>query len=192
MTTTFSAAAYGPVIQTFIEPERVPPLGPGSPNKAMYDALRGATVDTLFAHARIVQHDMAAACLSGLWLYHDYLDESHTLSQDISSPTGSYWHGIMHRREPDFSNGKYWFRRVGHHPIFPALADAARALAADAQGLKRASWLADATSWDPFAFIDLCEACYSGKDADHALCRQVGLAEWRLLFDFSYRQAVGD
>ena len=45
---------------------------------------------------------MAACCLCGLWLLHDFLDESHSLSQEITTDTGSYWHGIMHRREPDY------------------------------------------------------------------------------------------
>ena len=49
---------------------------------------------------------MASACLAGLWLYHDYLDESHAVSQSIHTPAGSYWHGLMHRREPDFANPK--------------------------------------------------------------------------------------
>ena len=56
---------------------------------------------------------MAAACLAGLWLHHNFLDESHTLSQDIDTTTGSYWHAIMHRREGDYGNAKYWLHRVG-------------------------------------------------------------------------------
>jgi hypothetical protein len=32
------------------------------------------------------------AILAGLWLWHDWLDRSHTLSQSLSSPTGSFWH----------------------------------------------------------------------------------------------------
>ncbi|MCC6153836.1 MAG: hypothetical protein IT367_08775 [Candidatus Hydrogenedentes bacterium] len=53
---------------------------------------------------------------AGLWLYVDELDRSHVISQGIEDATGSYWHGIMHRREGDFSNSHYWFHRVGKHP----------------------------------------------------------------------------
>ncbi|MCH7686784.1 MAG: hypothetical protein IH899_08905, partial [Planctomycetes bacterium] len=71
----------------------------------------------------------AVAVKAGLLLIHDYLDESHTLSQSIQGEgrhsAGDYWHAIMHRREPDDSNSKYWFRRVGEHPIFAALAEQA-------------------------------------------------------------------
>ncbi|SVE48716.1 uncharacterized protein METZ01_LOCUS501570, partial [marine metagenome] len=57
-----------------------------------------------------------SALESALWLYVDDLDRSHTCSQSIDDTTGSYWHGIMHRREGDFSNSHYWFRKVGNHP----------------------------------------------------------------------------
>lgn len=56
------------------------------------------------------------ALLAGLWLYLDNLESSHTISQRDASPVGAYWHGIMHRREGDFSNAKYWFRQTGSLP----------------------------------------------------------------------------
>ena len=65
------------------------------------------------------------ALLAGLWQVNDFLDESHSQSQSIegegSDRNGDYWHGIMHRREPDWWNSKYWFRRVGQHPCFEEL-----------------------------------------------------------------------
>ena len=47
------------------------------------------------------------ALRSGLWLYVDELDRSHRISQQIPDATGSFWHGIMHRREGDFGNSHY-------------------------------------------------------------------------------------
>src|SRR5688572_28076746 len=61
------------------------------------------------------------AAMSGLYLYFGCFEESHNLSQGINTPDGSYWHGMLHRQEPDPGNAAYWFRRVGRHPIFPAL-----------------------------------------------------------------------
>ena len=55
---------------------------------------------------------------AGLLLWNDDLEASHTISQGISTPTGSFWHAIMHRREGDASNSLYWWRRVGNHPAF--------------------------------------------------------------------------
>lgn len=61
--------------------------------------------------------------VAGIWLYVDELDRSHHISQDLDHSTGSYWHGIMHRREGDFSNSHYWFRRAGSHPAMSLVAD---------------------------------------------------------------------
>ncbi len=46
------------------------------------------------------------------WLYVDDLDRSHVLCQDYSSGLGAYIHGVVHRREGDFWNSKYWFRKT--------------------------------------------------------------------------------
>jgi len=63
----------------------------------------------------------ARAMLAGLWLWHDWLDESHTISQALHDQTGSFWHAIMHRREGDFSNSKYWYAKADDHPILPSI-----------------------------------------------------------------------
>src|ERR1700722_18838832 len=106
---------YGTAFAALLVEPRLPPLGPGVPNQTVYPLLKALDPQQAFAPHRIVDEDMARGCLAGLWLHHDFLDESHVLSQEIHTPTGSYWHGLMHRREPDFENAKYWFRRMGAH-----------------------------------------------------------------------------
>jgi hypothetical protein len=132
---------------------------------------------------------MADACRAGLWLWFNFLDESHTISQGLDTAEGSYWHALMHRREPDFSNSKYWFRRVGGHPVFELLqVEAARLAAA---GPSEASFLVRQAAWDPFAFVDLCAACHDEKAPGHDLCRRVQRAEWELLFAWCYERTAG-
>ena len=53
---------------------------------------------------------------AGLLIWHDRLDDAHGIVQDLSDPTGGYLHAIIHRREPDFSNARYWLQRIGSHP----------------------------------------------------------------------------
>ncbi|RYG49597.1 hypothetical protein EON79_00790 [bacterium] len=48
-----------------------------------------------------------------VWLYVDDLERAHNLCQDDSSEMGSYLHAIVHRREGDFSNARYWLMRAG-------------------------------------------------------------------------------
>src|SRR5215471_10239995 len=54
----------------------------------------------------IANTDDAAALLAALWLWHDWLEQSHKIAQTLQTGSGSFWHAIMHRREGDFSNSK--------------------------------------------------------------------------------------
>jgi hypothetical protein len=180
---------FGPAIAALVT-DRLPPLGPGAPNEALRPRLAALDLETAFAGKTIADEDAARCCLSALWLAHDFLDESHRISQEIDMIDGSYWHGIMHRREPDFGNAKYWFHRVPRHAVFQSLAEAARELVAGKTLDSAAAYLATQTTWDPFRFVDLCEAIARGRSNSETLAREIARAEWRLLFDYCYRQAT--
>ena len=144
--------------------------------------LSAAGARKLFPEARAPE-----AALSGLWLYFSCYDESHAISQDIATRDGSYWHGILHRQEPDAGNAAYWFRRTGRHPIFPALSERVATAAAEHP---RAAPLVRAPGWDPFVFIDYCESArVRPGSAEETLARDIQLAEWQLLFDYCARPA---
>jgi hypothetical protein len=189
----FSSSDYGPAIAEILalagDGQRVMPLARGRCASAeARDRLRRLDAAALFAPQRVAAADFAEAARGGLFLYFSCLDEAHSIAQDIASTTGSYWHGIMHRQEPDFSNAAYWFRRVRQHEIFPALREAAGELAPPG-----APFRIDASRpWDPFQFIDACEKADRHPDEKlRRLLEEIQRAEWQLLFDFCCRRAAG-
>ncbi|MEX2307570.1 MAG: hypothetical protein WD738_08265 [Pirellulales bacterium] len=193
----FDPQAYGPVFAPLVAIDRRRSLGAGTPNPADRAALEKLSADAAFAHLQAefgkrqpIDGDIAACCVSGVWLLHDYLDESHEISQGIDTPEGSFWHAIMHRREGDFSNSKYWLRRVGRHPVFDAIGQRAAELAAVRGAEQAAKKLISGGAWDAFAFVDLCEAAERDQSTEGELCRDIQQAEWELLFDHCYRAAI--
>lgn len=114
---------------------------------------------------------------AGLLLIHDFLEPSHRYSQSIEGAgpdvNGDYWHGIMHRREPDFGNSRYWFRRVGEHPCFLRLAQAARQLTEDFHDPQAAEWIEKLTrsGWDSLAAVDFFQEAHLPRYRDTAFSR---------------------
>lgn len=130
----------------------------------------------------------AFALRAGLFQWHDYLDESHDCSQQIEGQgqhrLGDHWHAIMHRREPDFGNSQYWYRRVGYSPIFPDLANRAADVLATQPDIA-GPWQPRLTRngrWDACAFVDLCEASVK-QSALATIARSIQEIEMELLFE---------
>ncbi len=182
----FCAEDYGPVIAGILalleNGQRLMPLAGGQcASEEARRRLEHISAAELFGGERIAAKDFAEAARAGLFLYLSCLDEAHKIAQEIQTSTGSYWHGIMHRQEPDSSNAAYWFRRVGQHEIFPALREAAIEIAGD-----EIPEIRKKAAWDPFWFIDACEAARGGNRA----LEEIQRAEWQLLFDYCCRRAV--
>ena len=187
----FAPSDYGPVFSALLNGDRCRALDAGHPNETARGALEQGTLAAAFAHDRIVDRDMAHCCLAGAWLLHDFLDESHAISQGVETSSGSFWHAVMHRREGDFSNAKYWFRRVGTHEVLDELGAHVTALAADAPSRALADRIAPASRFDPYAMVDACQSAIRQAGAAEAICRQVQQAEWEQLFTHCYRGALG-
>ena len=138
---------------------RLPALGPGTPNEPLRAKLAAFTGTD----------EMSRALHAALWLYHDFLHESHEISQELHSPTGSLLHAIMHRREPDAWNSKYWFRRVREHPVYAEIGAAAKEL-----GYGNGTW-------DPMTFVDDCEAARGKGSEREELLKRVQAREIELV-----------
>src|SRR5215469_5876032 len=90
-------------------------LGPGPRDCSLPAAKLDEALRPLFDAHKLPPHsrDLVRALLL---LWHGHLDAAHVIAQEVENADGSFVHGIVHRREPDYSNASYWFRRVGTHP----------------------------------------------------------------------------
>jgi hypothetical protein len=136
-----------------------------------------------------VPHPLRLTLAAGLLQVHDFWDASHEAAQQADDRgergTSAYWHGIAHRREPDASNAAYWFRRVGRHPVFVPLAQAARPLF-DLEGLAPLEeQLMPGGAWNASAMTELCTTAKSGTPRER-LARRIQRMEMWLLLEASF------
>jgi hypothetical protein len=190
---------YPPAVRELLAWEHPIALDSGSPNEAARAKLAALQPADFVPRGKLLDRKMAECCLAGLWLRHDFLHESHELSQEIHTSTGSFWHAIMHRREPDYPNSKYWLRQTGDHPAFAAIHEAAKAEFSRRPVGGNESTRAFAPldiqaliavpKWDPYRFVDLCQEACEGKDRELArACKTLQMIEWNALFDFCYER----
>lgn len=130
---------------------------------------------------------------AGLLQILDFWDASHEAAQEADDlgdrRVSTYWHGIVHRREPDPGNASYWFRRVGSHEIFPDLGAAATTLLQAAGRPELTGRLASGGTWDPFAFIDFCGQAEDSAQ-DQPIARRLQRLEMDRLLLESWKHAT--
>ncbi|EMI57898.1 hypothetical protein [Rhodopirellula sallentina] len=161
----FASAAnqFAPELRSAIESSSMPGLADGPFDAALAQQLESANASSLQTQSG--QIPAPPLVVSGLWLLAGDLDRSHSISQNEPSAQGSFWHGIMHRREGDYSNAAYWFRRVRSSPVFDSLCEI----------------YPDQYS-DPFDFNDSVAAAvrHDNEEAIVSL-QQIQWTEWQLL-----------
>ncbi len=129
-------------------------LGPACRARALSETAVNTALDAWFAtQPQPLEHGAHLRALA-LW-WHDHLDASHTISQDLNDADGAYIHGLMHRREPDDDNARYWVARVGAHPLYAVLEPMART--------QIATWPDGASNFGD-AFITACAAAPKRDD----------------------------
>lgn len=190
-------SAIAEIIEKLEAGNPLPPLVPENTwSSELTDTLLTLSLEELFDGQSLKDDIFGGAIKSGLLLWNDALDDSHDVSQELGNNTGSYWHGIMHRREPDYSNAKYWFGRVGTHPIFPELRERTIAFFKEtsnpSEALSQIGQTIEAQEhWDAYQFIDWCQAAENDLSLDVTrFLQQVQAEEIKLLLAHSYRNAI--
>jgi hypothetical protein len=169
--------------QNLLETPSLPDLGPGPRPGIAPIAELSKKLDQILAAWKLPSRNQELIRALVL-LWHDHLDAAHKIAQDIEGPDGAFVHGIMHRREPDFGNAAYWFRRVGAHPAFLEIFKRVTSLDGAKSNAKVESSLLSGRGWDPFAFIHLCEEYLSSSgDPTRSLLQEIQAAETSVLLE---------
>jgi hypothetical protein len=96
--------------------------------------------------AEIEAADAPALVKAGLHLLNDDLGAAHRLAQaHEGDPLADHWHAVIHRREGDYDNARYWLRRLAGRPSVTAF-----------YGPDPAA---------PGAFVEQCRRIGHGRDA---------------------------
>lgn len=156
-----------------------PDLGPG-PRRGVASI---RDIETALNEILPADHQRRELIRALALLWHDHHEASHAIVQDMETCDGSYIHAILHRREPDYFNAKYWFRRVGQHPCFAELAQRASGILHEHHLTNLAKKLMPDGQWDSLAFVDACEGAASPSSPTHDASRQIQQAEFEILLD---------
>ena len=168
-----------------------PPLSPTEEWSSRLTArLENYSLGDLFDGFAVTDSEFGECVKSGLLLWNDALDSSQKIVQKIATKTGNYWHAIMHRRENDYSNAKYWFGRVGKHPIYFELHCYALELSRTEQLEEYTNILESNGEWNAVQFVDWCQAARNSEDRVEAFLKQLQLKELKLLIVFSCKNAL--
>jgi hypothetical protein len=174
--------AVNPRLDALLETPELAALGPGprAGRQSIPDLDRALAA--IFGPAK-KSTEPQALIRALVLLWHDHLDAAHSLSQDVPTADGSFIHGIMHRREPDYGNAKYWFHRVGSHEAFRAIAERAAAIPASATERALLERFNRNDIWDPFAFIDICQEEEKSSSDHETFLRQIQKSEFSALLE---------
>ena len=146
----------------------------------LLQTLRAADDATVSGQKAIGQPRMFTLVRGGLLYALDAIDEAHKIFQDSSGDLGAYWHGMIHRREGDFDNARYWFRRTGVLPVFDDL---------HRRASERSAVMARQSNWDPYLFTGECEQARHGETESLKELADLQRVEFEGVFDYCWRQS---
>ena len=183
--TAFRVSRYSPFIDRLLKRSEV--LSRLQPKEPLFWALSDefrSMDDAAVADGREVKDSAHLALVRGAILYAlDELDQAHRVFQEDHTSLGSYWHGMMHRREGDFDNARYWFRRAGRLATFHTMHAGARSASPT---------MARQETWDPYLLSGQCEQVRFGATELIPECQKLLRVEFDPLLAYSWDRAVGE
>jgi hypothetical protein len=173
---------YPPLVAELMAEEdlllRLRPTEPGSPDALR--SIRNAEEKDLTGGAVLADVTYPKLIRAGLLYAYDGIDESHRIIQEIGSTQASYWHGMIHRREGDFENARYWFRRTGKLGVFPEM---------HARAAEVSSLMGRQENWDPYILVGQCEQARFGGDVNQKELVALQKIEFQVMFDHLWEDA---
>jgi hypothetical protein len=173
----------GDVFLEFLSTATIPELGPGPRDGVQSAQTLEASVRAAAETQRLGRRE-ADAVRALILLWHDHHDIAHGIVQEMPTPEGSYVHAILHRREPDYGNAKYWFHRVGQHACYEPLAERAATLLAGSGGAALRGELLSRDQWDAIAFVNACERAANEEPGLSSVLREIQAEEFRILLTY--------
>ncbi len=143
--------------------------------------IRDAGDEVLSGGREVTDARLFALVRGGLLYAVDALDVAHRIFQDEPSDLGSYWHGMMHRREGDFDNARYWFRRAGRLAVFERMHQAAANLSAT---------MARQANWDAYLLTGMCEQVKFGDIEATGECVELQRVEFQEMLAYCWGRSV--
>ena len=163
----------------------------GEGDHQLISLIQGTSLEVLLG-GEILNRDMAKVNQAALLMIAGDWDGAHHIVQELDTPEARYWHGILHRREPDTSNACYWFRRVPAHPVYTSLASSRMKEELSSNSVY--TEVARGGIWDPITFAEQCQPLRDGELPNSAEddLRILQYHECLLLLDYCRAQALGN
>ena len=162
---------------------------------------------TLFSEHTLISDIHGHLVRNALYQKNDDLDAAHQICQWVgessSLPEISYWHGIIHRREPDIHNARNWFQKAqglaANDVLYQAIySHLQRAIQIPNYGEARDTayqfrqHLQNHGTWDALYFLNLCELYLQNKDPNlQKLLEDIQAIEFKTLFHWTFQKALG-
>ncbi len=163
---------------------------PGLDSKARADRLDSETIDTELHklwHARVLPEwsERQTKCLLLLW--HDYMELSHHIADEERTTDFIYIHAMIHRREGDIYNSRFWFRHLDMcHIVISNITKEVRTYLTEKDETQLLDRFVKNDGWLPLEFLEEVSKASKLKPSDPfvKLLRDIQTIEFTCWFKF--------